>query len=260
MQTRSGRVYESSSSTTNRGGQAAAEVEDFNDVMVTRSGRVIRRPVNEYTDRSYVPGSGFVGADHYDRNFNGNEPANVVHEEDSEDDEYDYEDGFLVSDEESSEEDEEYPPVPRLERQNAFIYDRSGRPLPPPPLIDDDWSSDEEDLDITQIPLTPPPLLRQQATSPNLDIIGPPPRLERCVADTVVRHLFEDSEEEEDDETTVAYVEEEEDDFSDTESEFTESDEEEEDTEEDDFTDSEDDMPHLITDSEDEEEEYLPGE
>jgi hypothetical protein len=37
----------------------------------TRYGRTIRAPKNEYTDRTYVAGSGFVGADHYDPDFNG---------------------------------------------------------------------------------------------------------------------------------------------------------------------------------------------
>ena len=40
-------------------------------VTSTRSGRVIRKPVNEYTERTYVSGSGRKGCDTYDRQFNG---------------------------------------------------------------------------------------------------------------------------------------------------------------------------------------------
>jgi len=39
---------------------------------ITKSGRVVKSPKNEYTDREYVAGSGFVGADQYDREFDGN--------------------------------------------------------------------------------------------------------------------------------------------------------------------------------------------
>ena len=37
----------------------------------TRSGRVVKSPKNEYLERKYTPGSGYVGADHYDRNYDG---------------------------------------------------------------------------------------------------------------------------------------------------------------------------------------------
>jgi hypothetical protein len=37
----------------------------------TRYGRTIRAPKNEYSDRTYVAGSGFVGADHYHQDFIG---------------------------------------------------------------------------------------------------------------------------------------------------------------------------------------------
>ena len=44
--------------------------------QVTRYGRKVRSPVNEYTDRVYLPGSGFIGADHYDQSFiGGNETS-----------------------------------------------------------------------------------------------------------------------------------------------------------------------------------------
>lgn len=36
-----------------------------------RYGRTIRVPKNEYSDMTYVAVSGFVGADHYDQDFNG---------------------------------------------------------------------------------------------------------------------------------------------------------------------------------------------
>ena len=35
----------------------------------TRFGRMIRKPKNEYTDRTYVKGSGFKGCDQYDRGY-----------------------------------------------------------------------------------------------------------------------------------------------------------------------------------------------
>lgn len=40
-------------------------------VTKTRSGRIIRKPVNHYIERTYVSGSGNKGCDTYDRNFNG---------------------------------------------------------------------------------------------------------------------------------------------------------------------------------------------
>ena len=40
-------------------------------VVSTRSGRVVKRPVNEYTERTYVSGSGHKGCDTYDRQYFG---------------------------------------------------------------------------------------------------------------------------------------------------------------------------------------------
>ena len=73
-------------------------------MVKTRSGRIVKSPRNEYTDRIYTPGSGFVGADHYDRRYDG-----VEDEDYTGPGEYTMNDGFIVetSDEEEETSDEE---------------------------------------------------------------------------------------------------------------------------------------------------------
>ena len=68
------------------------------DNMQTRSGRRIRAPVNEYTSRQYIPGSRFVGADHYDRQYSVNSSIPTADQEEEEENEYDFYDNFLEND------------------------------------------------------------------------------------------------------------------------------------------------------------------
>ena len=63
----------------------------------TRSGRVVKAPTNEYTERKYTAGSGFVGADHYDRSYTGYSSEFVNNFSGS--GEYCLNDGFVVNDE-----------------------------------------------------------------------------------------------------------------------------------------------------------------
>ena len=223
MQTRSGRVY-GTSAATNNSHPAGSDVQCF-DAIVTDAWVVLRLLVDENTIRCYVPGSGLVGEDHNDRNYN-----EKVGEEDDEESEYEYEEdeddeeeSEYEYEEEDEDEENEYPSPPRLTRQNACVYDRYGRPVPPPNVIEDDSSSEEEDFGVSVVPVTPPRIPRQHAEIPGLNVISRPPRLERSVADRIAVRLFEDYE---DDESTVSYDEEEDSDFTDTESEYVESDQE----------------------------------
>jgi len=75
------------------------------DKMKTRSGRIVKSPRNEYTDREYVAGSGFVGADHYDRNYDGGVTIDEMKYKGS--GEYDAKDGFVVDEVEEAECEEE---------------------------------------------------------------------------------------------------------------------------------------------------------
>ena len=74
-------------------------------VTTTRSGRVVRAPINEYTDRVYTPGSRCAGADQYDRHFGGNKRTITPKQESRRPNRYDYNDGFIIR--QGEEEDEE---------------------------------------------------------------------------------------------------------------------------------------------------------
>ena len=76
------------------------------DKMKTRSGRIVKSPRNEYTDREYVAGSGFVGADHYDRNYDGRASIDEIMKYKGSG-EYDTKDGFVVDEVEEAECEEE---------------------------------------------------------------------------------------------------------------------------------------------------------
>jgi hypothetical protein len=71
----------------------------------TRYGRIIRAPKNEYTDRVYVAGSGFIGADHYDQSFIGGREtalglaAEMAAEEETQNSHNDEMNDFIVDDE-----------------------------------------------------------------------------------------------------------------------------------------------------------------
>tara|TARA_Y100000768_G_scaffold388920_1_gene388714 strand:+ start:1632 stop:2021 length:390 start_codon:yes stop_codon:yes gene_type:complete len=72
---------------------------------ITKSGRVVKSPKNEYTDREYVAGSGFVGADQYDREFDGNSVEMHTDKVFSyTTDNYNYKDGFIVKEDDDKEE------------------------------------------------------------------------------------------------------------------------------------------------------------
>ena len=121
--------------------------------MQTRSGRRIRAPVNEYTSRQYIPGSRFVGADHYDRQYSVNSSIPTADQEEEEENEYDFYDNFLENDYETDEDDSDYVPSEPSEDEE---YDSESE--------DDESDSDEEDGYNT-----PPPIPRQS------NIRNPPP-------------------------------------------------------------------------------------
>tara|TARA_Y100000389_G_C17363596_1_gene465054 strand:+ start:369 stop:719 length:351 start_codon:yes stop_codon:yes gene_type:complete len=95
-------------------------------IMKTRSGRVVKSPRNEYTDREYVAGSGFVGADHYDRNYDRGVTIDDMKYKSSGD--YDAKDGFVVDEieekatkpEEDSDEEEEFEDEPDEEEEGDY--------------------------------------------------------------------------------------------------------------------------------------------
>ena len=64
----------------------------------TRFGRMIRKPKNEYTDRTYVKGSGFKGCDQYDRGYSSTSFVGTT----TGDNNY-VEDDFLTNDEDDLE-------------------------------------------------------------------------------------------------------------------------------------------------------------
>ena len=71
---------------------------------ITKSGRVVKSPKNEYTDREFVTGSGFVGADHYDRGFDGNYAEMYTDKVNPHPNNYNYKDGFIVKENDDKEE------------------------------------------------------------------------------------------------------------------------------------------------------------
>ena len=88
--------------------------------MKTRSGRIVKSPRNEYTDREYVAGSGFVGADHYDRNYDGGVTIDEMKYKGS--GEYDAKDGFVVDEVEEAECEEESEEEQLLLYYNKYHY------------------------------------------------------------------------------------------------------------------------------------------
>lgn len=110
----------------------------------TRYGRTIRAPKNEYTDRTYVAGSGFVGADHYDQDFNGGRETALglklemavekqLYETQNDHDEMK---GFIVDDDDELEEIPLNESSDEEEEDNQFLEDEDDS---------DDESCDEED-------------------------------------------------------------------------------------------------------------------
>ena len=66
--------------------------------LITRFGRIVRKPKNDYTDRSYVKGSGQKGCDQYDRAYSTTSSVGHVPHND-----HYVEDDFLVSDDDVDE-------------------------------------------------------------------------------------------------------------------------------------------------------------
>ena len=113
--------------------------------MQTRSGRIIRAPVNEYTSRQYIPGSRFVGADHYDRQYSVSSSIPTADQEEEEENEYDFYDDFLENDYETDSQDSDYVPSEPTEDEE---YDSESEDEDDSDYEDDSESeSDESEYD-----------------------------------------------------------------------------------------------------------------
>ena len=116
--------------------------------MQTRSGRSIRAPVNEYTSRQYIPGSRFVGADHYDRQYSVNSTIPTADQEEEEENEYDFYDDFLENDYETDSQDSDYVPSEPTEDED---YDSESEDeddsdyLPSEPSEDEEYDSESDE-------------------------------------------------------------------------------------------------------------------
>ena len=111
------------------------------DNMQTRSGRRIRAPVNEYTSRQYIPGSRFVGADHYDRQYSVNSSIPTADQEEEEENEYDFYDNFLENDYETDEDDSDYVPSEPSEDEE---YDSESEDEDDSEYVPSEQTEDEE--------------------------------------------------------------------------------------------------------------------
>ena len=156
--------------------------------MQTRSGRNIRAPVNEYTDRDYTPGSGFIGADHYDRAYGGGNLVVSVENESSLPNRYDYDDEFLVDSQEelsdislTEDEEDEESEYEETESESETELDDDEEEEEEEEEEEDEMSDDEnEDEDAVIHPElhgfeTPPPTPLETLETPP----PTPPRLER---------------------------------------------------------------------------------
>ena len=123
-------------------------------VTTTRSGRVVRAPINEYTDRVYTPGSRCAGADQYDRHFGGNNRTITPKQESRRPNRYDYNDGFLVRQGEEEEDEEETKATSESESEMMDDYDTmssdelsdmSNSDTEDDEEEEDDWSNSEEE-------------------------------------------------------------------------------------------------------------------
>lgn len=83
--------------------------------LITRFGRIVRKPKNEYTDRSYVKGSGQKGCDQYDRAYSTTSSVGHVPHND-----HYVEDDFLVNDDDVDE-----PELSDTESEAEFSDDES---------------------------------------------------------------------------------------------------------------------------------------
>ena len=165
--------------------------------MQTRSGRTIRAPVNEYTSRQYIPGSRFVGADHYDRQYSMNSSIPTPEQEEEEKNEYDFYDGFLENDYETDSEDSDYVPSEPTEDEdyNSESENEDDSDYKPSESCeeeeyDSDSEDDESDSDEEDGYNTPTPIQRQCA-------FREPPPIRRHIPSTT--HPWRDESDEEDD-------------------------------------------------------------
>ena len=121
--------------------------------MQTRSGRNVRAPVNEYTDRDFTPGSGFIGADHYDRAYGGGNVVLSAENESSLPNRYDYTDHFLVDSQEDmsdislTEDEDEFTVVEETESESEPELHDDEDEMSDDEEDEDEMSDDEEDSD-----------------------------------------------------------------------------------------------------------------
>lgn len=169
--------------------------------MQTRSGRTIRAPVNEYTSRQYIPGSRFVGADHYDRQYSVNSSIPTPEQEEEEENEYDFYDGFLENDYETDSQDSDYvPSEPRededydSESENEDDSDYKPSESCEEEEYDSDSEDDESDSEEEDGYNTPTPIQRQSA-------FREPPPIRRPIPSPT--HPWRDESDEEDHVNTI---------------------------------------------------------
>ena len=104
--------------------------------LITRFGRIVRKPKNEYTDRSYVKGSGQKGCDQYDRAYSTTSSVGHVPHND-----HYVEDDFLVNDDDV---DEPELSDTESEEEAEFSDDESDDDEHEADDSDEEYESDDE--------------------------------------------------------------------------------------------------------------------